>query len=408
MTATANQLYSVGGVLLERPFKVRRLGHVGLNFTDMPAALRFYRTLLGFRISDVIDHRTRVDPAKLEGLDPHTYFTRYASDHHSFVFGSKQVREVVRPGSTSRFPMVDIGQMSWQVDTLAETVHGTQWLKERGVAITRTGRDMPGSNWHTYFLDPEGHNNELYYGMEQIGWDGLTKPKPMYRDRFDQAPPLPQRSESQEVEEQLGDGANILDGYRDPEEGPFSYDVGGVLLARPFRVTAIGPLGLFVNDVDAELRFYTEAMGFTLSERASCLGEPVHYLRASGEHHSLALYPMALKDRLGMNAPSTCAVLGFQVGSYQQLRDAVAFLKSEGLPLFEVPGDFHNGIDYAAHFLDPEGHCIRLYHAMEPVDWDGNPRPAGSRNQTPVGSWPDALEDATSGFSTRIFQGPLG
>src|SRR3954466_11782311 len=80
MAATANQLYSVGGVLLERPFKVRRLGHVGFNFDDVAGALRFYRTLLGFRISDVIDFRTRIDPAKLEGLDPNTYFTRFATD----------------------------------------------------------------------------------------------------------------------------------------------------------------------------------------------------------------------------------------------------------------------------------------------------------------------------------------
>ena len=408
MVATANQLHSVGGVLLERPFKVRRLGHVGLNFTDMPAALNFYRTLLGFRISDVIDFRTRIDPAKLEGLDPHTYFTRYATDHHSFVFGSKQVREIARPGSTTRFPMVDIGQMSWQVDSLAETVNATGWLKERGITITRAGRDMPGSNWHSYFLDPEGHNNELYYGMEQIGWDGLTKPKPMYRDRFDEPPPLPQRSESQEVEDQLRDEVNLVDGYRDPEEGPFIYDVGGVLLARPFRITGIGPLGLFVNDVEAEVRFYTETMGFKVTERVSCLGETAHYLRASDEHHSLALYPMALKERLGVPAHSTCAVLGFQVGSYQQLRDAVSFLKSHDVPVLETPVEFHTGIDYAAHFLDPEGHCVRLYHAIEHVDWEGNPRPSDRRHQTPLSEWPETLDDGAGAFSRSIFQGPLG
>src|SRR4051812_14506382 len=212
MVATASQLYNVGGVLLERPFKVRRLGHVGFNFTDMPGALRYYRTLLGFRISDVIDFRTRIDPAKIEGLDPNTYFARFATDHHSFVFGSKQVREIARPGSTTRSPMVDIGQMSWQVDSLAETVNATNWLQERGITITRAGRDMPGSNWHTYFLDPEGHNNELFYGMEQIGWDGLTKPKPMYADRFETPPPLPQRPETKEVEDMLAQAVKLQDG----------------------------------------------------------------------------------------------------------------------------------------------------------------------------------------------------
>jgi len=408
MVATATQLYNVGGVLLPRPFQVRRLGHVGFNFTDMPAALDFYRTLLGFRISDVIDFRTRVDPKKLEGLDPNTYFTRFATDHHSFVFGSKQVRKIARPGSGGSNPLMDIGQISWQVDTLAETVDAFHWLKERGVKINRVGRDMPGSNWHTYFNDEEGHNNELYYGMEQIGWDGITKPKPMYADRFTDEPPLPQRSESQEVQDQIASGTRLADGYRDPEEGPFAYDVNGVMLARPFRVTGIGPIGHFHHDPAAALRFYTEVMGFTLTEQVECLGHTVSYLRAGAEHHSLALYPMALKDRLGIPAQSTCAVMGFQVGSYSQLRAAVEFLTGQGVPVFETPPEFHTGIDYAAHFLDPEGHCVRLYHAMEQVDWNGNPRPASQRIATPVPAWPEALEDGALARSASVFLGPLG
>jgi catechol 2,3-dioxygenase-like lactoylglutathione lyase family enzyme len=408
MVATAKQLYNVGGVQLERPFKVRRLGHVGFHFTDMAGAVHFYRNLLGFRISDVIDFRTRVDPAKLEGLDPNTYFTRFAGDHHSFVFGSKQVRQIARPGASPPGHDDDMGQISWQVDTLAETVNATPWLKEQGVTINRVGRDMPGSNWHTYFLSPEGHTNELFYGMEQIGWDGTTKPKPMYADGFDVSPPLPQRSESQEVEEMIGKGVRLEDGYRDPEDGPFAYDVGGTMLARPFRVTGIGPLGLFVSDMDAELAFYTEHMGFKVTERTQCLGETVHYLRTGGEHHSLALYPIGLKERLGVRPHTTCAVIGFQVGSYQQLRDAVTFLKSQGVSVFDAPPEFHTGIDYAAHFLDQEGHLVRLYHAMEHVDWDGNPRPSDRRQQTPLSKWPEALDDGANAFSVSVFQGPVG
>jgi len=408
MVATASQLYNVGGVMLQRPFKVRRLGHVGFHFTDMAGALHFYRDLLGFRISDTIDFRTRVDPAKLEGLDPNTYFTRFATDHHSFVFGSAQVRAIARPGASAHNRVDDTGQISWQVDTLAETVNATAWLKELGVTVTRVGRDMPGSNWHTYFNDPEGHNNELFYGMEQIGWDGLTKPKPMYADGFSDTPPLPQRPETKEVEDMLAQAVKLQDGYRDPEEGPFTYDVDGVLLARPFRVTGIGPLGLFVFDMDAELAFYTEKMGFTITERVQVLGETAYFLRANAEHHSLALYPIALKDRLGITAQTTNAMMGFQVGSYKQLRDAVSYLKSEGVTVIETPLEFHTGIDYAANVLDQDGHCIQLYHAMEYVDWDGNPRPANRRNPTPVKDWPETLSDGANAFSANIFQGPLG
>ena len=52
MATTATGKYDVGGILLDRPFKVRRLGHFGLNLVNMDACAYFYRDLLGFRVSD--------------------------------------------------------------------------------------------------------------------------------------------------------------------------------------------------------------------------------------------------------------------------------------------------------------------------------------------------------------------
>ncbi len=406
MVDTAAKTFNVGGVMLDRPFKVKRLGHIGFNVDRLDECMVFYRQLLGFRISDVIDRSTRMQPGALDGMgDPKTYFMRYAGDHHSFVIGNKAINNLIRPNPN---PMLDIGQLSWQVDTLAEVVDAVEWLQARGVKVNRSGRDMPGSNWHTYFNDPEGHNNELYYGMEQIGWDGITKSKPMYRDRFGEVPPLPQRSESQEIEDSLNDGIDVTDGNRDPEQGPFDYEVDGVMLARPFRLTSIGPVGLFAEDLDGQLDFYRDVMGFTFTETVDVLGEPVHFLRAHIEHHSLMLLPWSLKQKLGIPAESTAAVLGFRVANYKQLRNAVDFLVAKGFPLFETPLEFSTGIDYAAHFLDPAGHCVLLYHSMEHVGWDGSPRPAALRTPTPVAEWPEALTDAPAAYAGEIFQGPLG
>ena len=47
--------YDVGGVLLERPFKIRRLGHFGFNFDKLEEAREFYGDLLGFTVSDKAD-----------------------------------------------------------------------------------------------------------------------------------------------------------------------------------------------------------------------------------------------------------------------------------------------------------------------------------------------------------------
>ena len=42
--------FDVGGVMLPQPFKIRRLGHFGLNVPDPKACLDFYCEGLGFRI----------------------------------------------------------------------------------------------------------------------------------------------------------------------------------------------------------------------------------------------------------------------------------------------------------------------------------------------------------------------
>jgi len=97
MEASEKARFNVGGVLLDRPFKIRRLGHFGFNLTKMDEGLRFYTDLLGFRVSDVIDYSRRAkSPDQLAGLgDPKGYFTRYGTDHHALVLFNKRVRDAL-------------------------------------------------------------------------------------------------------------------------------------------------------------------------------------------------------------------------------------------------------------------------------------------------------------------------
>ena len=72
-----------------------------------------------------------------------------------------------------------MNRITWQVGTLEEVVDACTFFTEKGVEIRRMGRDMPGSNWHVYVRDPDGHTVELYYGIAQVGWDGWSKPVAM-------------------------------------------------------------------------------------------------------------------------------------------------------------------------------------------------------------------------------------
>jgi catechol 2,3-dioxygenase-like lactoylglutathione lyase family enzyme len=267
---------------------------------------------------------------------------------------------------------------------------------------------MPGSNWHVYPCDPEGHRNELYYGMEQIGWLGVSKPKAMHERGFRERPPLPQMPEYEEVERTRSTGVDLASGFRHPEKMPAKYDVDGILLPRPFKIVRHGPIRLFCRDVRAMEAFYTETMGFVRSEEVTWNGHRCVFLRCNTEHHALALYPIAVRDALGWPAKTTVMSFGVQVATYRQLRNAISFLKERGCKFVDVPAELTPGIDYCAHVLDPAGHPIQIYYSMEQVGWDGRTREKKVRAPARFDEWPETIEPLSDTYMGEPYLGPWG
>lgn len=385
---TDEQTYDVGGIRLPRPFKVRRLGHFGVNLLDVDAGFHFYCELLGFTPSDTFERPGRKG-----------FFTRYGTDHHAFVFFD---REPGPPGA------VTTNQITWQVGSLREVADAASYFQEHGVRLHRVGRDMPGSNWHTYLYDPDGHVNELYYGIEQVGWHGHSKPTPMYERGFREAPSLPQLPEYEEVRRAREQGVDLASGFTYQESLPAVYDVDGILMPRPFKIVRIGPVRLFVQDVDAAQAFYQRVMGFTVTEEVLFEGQRCVFLRANTEHHALALYPAALRDRLGLSPHTTLMSFGVQLATYRQLREAIGWLRERGVTVKELPPELSPGIEYSALALDPDGHAVQLYCGMEQIGWDGRPRPAALRRPVArrIADWPEALEPLSDTYGGEPFLGP--
>jgi catechol 2,3-dioxygenase-like lactoylglutathione lyase family enzyme len=403
---TQAEQFEVGGIRLARPFKIRRLGHFGFNVSSVDTHLKFYRDLLGFRASDRLDFGARLGPEKAkEAGETAGVFMRHGTDHHSFVLFPRKAREMF---GVPFGPEITINQITWQVGTLREVVDATRWLGDHQVKVARSGRDLPGSNWHCYPYDPEGHQNEIYYGIEQIGWDGLSKPLALYKEKFDKPPELPRIGEIAEIKRALKDGVDLTAGLRQDDAGEAKYDVGGIMVPRPFKIVRIGPVRLFVKDMEAEVAYYRDMLGFTVTEQIAWNGHRCVFLRAGTEHHSLALYPKALRAELDFSPHSTCMAFGCQVGSYQQLKDAVAFLKQNGIKVRMLDPALFPGIDYSALAFDPDGHAIQLYYAMEQVGWDGKPRPAAMRRPVNNERWPDAIEPLPDTFGGEPFLGPIG
>jgi catechol 2,3-dioxygenase-like lactoylglutathione lyase family enzyme len=405
--SVATQRYAVGGILLPRPFKVRRLGHFGFNVEKLPEGRAFYGDLLGFTASDTLDFSAMPwFPKNADLGDPRGYFMRHGTDHHAFVLFPRRVMD--HRADRKFAPEVTINQITWQCGSLREIVDAHRYFVEAQVPIQRIGRDMPGSNWHVYVYDPDGHTNELYYGIEQIGWNRLSKPRAMYYRGFSEKPALPQMAEAAELAEARTKGIDIVSGHEPGDGLPAVWDVEGALLPRPFKITRIGPVGLFVDDVDRAEAFYADRLGFVASEAAVYRGARCAFLRCGTEHHSLALFPKELRRSLGLAEHTTCMSFGVEVGSYAQLRAAVAFLKERGVTFIDsIPPELYPGIDYAAFALDPDGHCIQLYYYMEQIGWDGRVRPAAERRPI-AADWPETLEPLSDTYVDQVFQGPLG
>ena len=409
MAVASQSRVNVGGVLLDRPFKIRRLGHFGFFADDMEGCLPFYTDLLGFQVSDILDFSPRAtSPGQLDGLgDPKGYFMRHGTDHHAFVLFPLKVRRALgRPG----FPKdgVTVNQLTWQVGSLREVVEGERWLQEKGARIQRSGRDVPGSNWHTYPLDPEEVVNELYYGIEQIGWDGYSKPPALFDREFREIPSLPEVPEFEEIRQALDRKIDLASGYRYDQPLPAKYDVGGIMLPRPFKITRIGPVRMFVEDMDTTLAYYCDLLGFRLTEAVVWNGHRCVFLRINTEHHSLALYPMSLREELGLSSHTSCFSFGVQLNDYQQLRDAIAFLAEHGVRILHLPPELSPGIDYTAFAIDPDRHAIQLYYYMEQLGWDGSPRPVAERRKIDNDNWPEAIEQMSDTFMGEPFLGPWG
>lgn len=400
------QTYDVGGVRYPRPFCVRRLGHFGFNLESLDAGLDFYGRLLGFRLTDEVRLGDLIPEMGKDMKDDRVYFMTYNTDHHAFLLAHRSLGALFGDDAASKD--VTLSQLTWQVGTLEEVVNAVAYFDASKVEIRRSGRDMPGSNWHVYVRDPDGHTVELYYGMEQVGLNGRSKPKGMYYRRFMDTPPLPQMSDLDEAAEAAAQGVDLSLGYqiRDLGEGS-DHDVGGVMLPRPFKITKNGPAGIFVADVASSVAFYCDTMGFRVTERVEWKGHECVFLRHGNEHHSLKLYPRAARAQLGLSEHTSCVSIGLQVGTYRQLRDAVSWLKEQGARFVELPSELNPGIDYCAHVLDPDGHCLQLYYYMEQVGWDGKARPTSQRRVI-TSPWPETLDALEDTYVDQVFQGPLG
>jgi catechol 2,3-dioxygenase len=142
---------------MTHPIRINKIGHVGLYCRDLKRMVDFYTNVLGFKVSDVNE----------KGMT----FLRFGADHHSFVLAPAP------EGKAPSGPTV-LQQIAMEVADLDTLKRIRAHLAGKGAPkVTAIKHEGPGSDYTFDFDDPEGNRLQFFCDMDQIGWDGKSRPK---------------------------------------------------------------------------------------------------------------------------------------------------------------------------------------------------------------------------------------
>ena len=146
------------------PFTVAKLGHAVVNVSDLETSKRFYTEVLGFKTSDLYP----------DGMMPGgMVFLRCNGDHHCLA-----LLGALKPGGEAQRTL---HHLAFEMPTLDDVFRARDHLQKHGVKIVYQGRRRAGCQVSVEFLDPDGHHLELYWGVDQIGYDGKLRPPEEWR-----------------------------------------------------------------------------------------------------------------------------------------------------------------------------------------------------------------------------------
>jgi catechol-2,3-dioxygenase len=91
-------------------------------------------------------------------------------------------------------------------------------------------------------------------------------------------------------------------------------------------------------DVDASERFYTELLGLTKTEDVRHGDHRCVYLRCGTDHHCIALYPLALRRDLKLNAATTLMSIGIEVATDKQLKEGARTSRAKSMRALSTSG----------------------------------------------------------------------
>ena len=162
-----------------KPFRISRVGHVGIQVTDVDRSLAWYTGTLGLTLT-----------GRWEAGAGEVVFMRFDDDHHNIVLFTHP--SPVDPESKGGYSALQ--HIALEIESRDEWLKALADLERRGVEIVwgplvhgLEGGDGPGtlvggSGSRSFYLeDPDGNSIELFTDMMKVP-DGEQFPRASYED----------------------------------------------------------------------------------------------------------------------------------------------------------------------------------------------------------------------------------
>lgn len=165
----------------------------------------------------------------------------------------------------------------------------------------------------------------------------------------------------------------------------------------PFKVTKLGHVVLVVQDLDRSVRFYTQVLGFKVSDVYPDTMMPggMVFLRFNADHHGIALVGQGTEPAKHREMHH----MAFEVATLDEVLRARDHLKKHEVPI-DFEGRRRAGAQVAVEFRDPDDHRLEIFWGLDQVAWEEDVRPP--EEWAEAHSLEAAIEHAPPGQDTSL------
>jgi catechol 2,3-dioxygenase len=140
----------------------------------------------------------------------------------------------------------------------------------------------------------------------------------------------------------------------------------------PFRIGKLGHVVLNVCDVERSARFYTEVLGFQISDvyPEEMVPGGMVFLSCNPDHHGIALVGSMTAEAANVELNH----IAFEVATLDEVIRARDHLRRHGVRI-DFAGRRRAGCQLAVEFRDPDNHRLEIYWGIDQIGSDGHVRP---------------------------------